>query len=430
MLNFFKTYFTDKLYLKNLFFTYFSQSVTAITLLILTPFLTYSIGINNLGIYGVLLNIISFSVIFDFGFNAGLLRKYIFKSINYENLTNNLFIFFIGLLFFLIPIIIFILIYFVQITKFSSLFFGLLLSIIVVQNILILFFETIIQTYNLIYISKILRSCKVVIEFILIFVFLKLINLNILLIITSLVNIFILLFFYIYLYKNYNFKISFKNFSLNLIINHFIYSIWYFFTSLATVLVFNTQIIIINFLIGSNAAAKFLIITRFFDIIRIAITNFTQVLTPQIIYVEIENNWLKIKNLFLTMIKRIITLSLFFAVLIHFYGPYFFIKWSNLNDNTTLEMFQLYIVFITLIIIDNVSFIFINALKINKETTLMSILQGIINLLLTYIFVIKFGIIGAIYASLISFIMTNMIYNPYHLLKTISNKNKFDLFKS
>jgi len=430
MLNFFKTYFTDKLYLKNLFFTYFSQSVTAITLLILTPFLSYSLGINNFGIYGVLLNIISFSVIFDFGFNAGLLRKYIFKSINYENLTNNLFIFFIGLLFFLIPIIILILIYFVQITKFSSLFFGLLLSIIVVQNILILFFETIIQTYNLIYISKILRSCKVVIEFILIFVFLKLINLNILLIITSLVNIFILLFFYIYLYKNYNFKISFKNFSLNLIINHFIYSIWYFFTSLATVLVFNTQIIIINFLIGSNAAAKFLIITRFFDIIRIAITNFTQVLTPQIIYVEIENNWLKIKNLFLTMIKRIITLSLFFAVLIHFYGPYFFIKWSKLNDNITLEMFQLYIVFITLIIIDNVSFIFINALKINKETTLMSILQGIINLLLTYIFVIKFGIIGAIYASLISFIMTNMIYNPYHLLKTISNKNKFDLFKS
>jgi O-antigen/teichoic acid export membrane protein len=275
-----------------------------------------------------------------------------------------------------------------------------------------------------------LRSCKVVIEFILIFVFLKLINLNILLIITSLVNIFILLFFYIYLYKNYNFKIIFKNFSLNLIINHFVYSIWYFFTSLATVLVFNTQIIIINFLIGSNAAAKFLIITRFFDIIRIAITNFTQVLTPQIIYVEIENNWLKIKNLFLTMIKRIIILSLFFAVLIHFYGPYFFIKWSNLNDNTTLKMFQLYIVFITLIIIDNVSFIFINALKINKETTLMSILQGVINLLLTYIFVIKFGIIGAIYASLISFIMTNMIYNPYHLLKTISNKNKFDLFKS
>ena len=129
------------------------------------------------------------------------------------------------------------------------------------------------------------------------------------------------------------------------------------------------------------------------------------------------------------MMKRIIILSLFFAVLIHYYGPYFFIKWSKLNDNITLEMFQLYIVFITLIIVDNVSFIFINALKINKETTLMSILQGIINLLLTYLFVIKFGIIGAIYASLLSFIMTNMIYNPYHLLKTISSKNNITLIK-
>jgi O-antigen/teichoic acid export membrane protein len=62
------------------FFTYFSQGVTAISLLILTPFLSYSLGINNFGIYGVLLNIISFSVIFDFGFNTGLLRKYILKS--------------------------------------------------------------------------------------------------------------------------------------------------------------------------------------------------------------------------------------------------------------------------------------------------------------------------------------------------------------
>ena len=60
----------------------------------------------------------------------------------------------------------------------------------------------------------------------------------------------------------------------------------------------------------------------------------------------------------------------------------------------------------------------------------MSILQGIINLLLTYLFVIKFGIIGAIYASLLSFIMTNMIYNPYHLLKTISSKNNMTLIKS
>lgn len=429
MINFIKLYFSDKLYLKNLFFTYFSQGVTAISLLILTPFLSYSLGINNFGIYGVLLNIISFSVIFDFGFNAGLLRKYIFKSYDNVKLTNNLFIFFISLLFFLIPVLIFVLYNFVQITQFSNLFIGLLLSIIVVQNILILFFETIIQSYNLIYISKILRSSKVVIEFILIFVFLKWINLNILLIISVLVNILILLIFYIFLYKKYKFKLNLRNFSLRLIFDHFIYSIWYFFTSLATVLVFNTQIILINYLIGSNAAAKFLIITRFFDIIRIAITNFTQVLTPHIIYVEIDNNWLKIKKLFITMMKRIIILSLFFAVLIHYFGPYFFIKWSKLNDNITLEMFQLYIVFITLIIVDNVSYIFINALKINKETTLMSILQGIINLLLTYVFVIKFGIIGAIYASLLSFIMTNMIYNPYHLLKTISFKNNITLIK-
>ena len=65
-------FLNNKLYLKNLFFTYFSQGITAITLIVLTPLLTKYLGLHEFGIYGVILNVIAFSVIFDFGLNTGL----------------------------------------------------------------------------------------------------------------------------------------------------------------------------------------------------------------------------------------------------------------------------------------------------------------------------------------------------------------------
>ena len=195
-----------------------------------------------------------------------------------------------------------------------------------------------------------------------------------------------------------------------------------FLNSLASVLVFNSQIILINYIVGSKAAAKFLVITRFFDIIRIAITNFTQVLTPQIIYIEQSLEWVRLKKLFINILKRIFTLTLIMSILIYYFGLPFFIKWSKLNDSETIKLFQMNILFISLIILDNVSFIFLSSLKLNKNTTIMSVIQGLINLALTYFFVNLFGIIGAIYASLLSLVFTNLFFNPYFLLSNLNTK--------
>ena len=110
------------------------------------------------------------------------------------------------------------------------------------------------------------------------------------------------------------------------------------------------------------------------------------------------------------------------SVLIYYFGLPFFIKWSKLNDSETIKLFQMNILFISLIILDNVSFIFLSSLKLNKNTTIMSVIQGLINLALTYFFVNLFGIIGAIYASLLSLVLTNLFFNPYFLLSNLNTK--------
>lgn len=416
-------FLNNKLYLKNLFFTYFSQGITAITLIVLTPLLTKYMGLHEFGIYGVILNVIAFSVIFDFGLNTGLLRKYILGEQSNEALIKNLFSFYLLLGIIIFPAYIFIFHSVINNLSYSSLFFiSILSTIIIVQNIIILFFDTLIQSLNFIYVSKLFRSIKLICEFIATICLLHQINLPLLLLITSSINILYIIVLYAYTQKNNNVKLKIQSIDWGLLFEHFKYSIWYFLASLASVLVFNTQIVIINYLIGGAEAARFLIVTRFFDIIRIAMTNFTQVLTPKIIYIEVENNWPKIKKLFISVLTRISALTLMLSICLYFFGAFIFEKWSKLNDYSTLTLFKVYILFIALIIIDNVSFIFLSALKLNKTTTIVSIIQGSLTLLLTLFFVTNYGIIGAIYASLLSFTITNMLFNPLYLMKALNNK--------
>jgi O-antigen/teichoic acid export membrane protein len=416
-------FLNNKLYFKNLFFTYFSQGITAITLIILTPLLTKHMGLHEFGLYGVILNVIAFSVIFDFGLNTGLLRKFILGEQSNEALIKSLFSFFLLLGIIIFPVYIFIFHRIINNLSYTSLIFiSILSTIVIIQNIIILFFDTLIQSLNFIYVSKLFRSIKLICEFIATICLLHQINLPLLLLITSSINILYIIVLYVYTQKNNNVKLKIQSIDWGLLFEHFTYSIWYFLASLASVLVFNTQIVIINYLIGGAEAARFLIVTRFFDIIRIAMTNFTQVLTPKIIYIEVENNWPKIKKLFISVLSRISALTLILSICLYFFGAFIFEKWSKLNDYSTLTLFKVYILFIALIIIDNVSFIFLSALKLNKTTTIVSIIQGSLTLLLTLFFVTNYGIIGAIYASLLSFTITNMLFNPLYLMKALNNK--------
>jgi len=412
----------NKLYLKNLFFTFFSQGITAISLIILTPLLTKHLGLQEFGIYGVILNVIAFSAIFDLGLNTGLLRKYILSDKSNTDLINTIFNFFLFVGVILLPIYFYLFHLVLKINNTSLLTISILSTIVIAQNVIILFFDTLIQGLNLIFVSKLLRSLKLTLEFFITISFLRILNLPFLLLITTTINFLYIISLYFYAKHTHKIQLRISKINWSILISHIQFSFWYFLASLASVLVFNTQIILINNLIGGSEAARFLIVTRFFDIIRIAMTNFTQILTPKIIYIEYENNWRKIKDLFLNVFKRLSILTTLLSIILYFFGPVIFVKWSKQFDSSIISLFYIYIFFIALIIIDNVSFIFLSALKLNKVTTIVSIIQGLITLILTFIFVKNFGIIGAIYASLLSFVLTNMFFNPIYLLKSLNLK--------
>ncbi len=127
-------------YLSNLSTTFISQAVSALSILLLTPILLQQLGTTQYSQYGVLVNMILFSAIFDLGLNIGLLRKLIHSHRNNLALINTIFFFFVGSLILLTPL--FWTLFTVGFVKVESnfLYLSVFVSIIVVQNFLALFF--------------------------------------------------------------------------------------------------------------------------------------------------------------------------------------------------------------------------------------------------------------------------------------------------
>ncbi len=412
----------NKRYLLNVGTTFFSQFANAVTLITLTPLLSSYLGLSNFGTYGVIINVIAFSVILDFGLNIGLVRSFIHQSSNLTELSNSIFIFFTSLVFLLFPIFLIFYFNYFQNTNLELFQIAGLTTVIVVQNILSGYFDALIQAQNKIYISKIIRASKLLLELIIILILLKTIHLIGLLIIMFIVNVAYLLTLYLYLKKAIQFKINYNLFKLQSLLAHFKYSFWYFVSSLATVLVFNTQVLILNYYNGPIIAAKYLVVVRFFDIIRIAATNFTQVLFPKIIQVEFLGDWKLLKHMLFSVYKKISILIIFIVLFLYFFGFQLFDYWSRLNDPTLSIFFNLYIIFTALIIFDNVSVIFLSALKLNKIPTLVSIGQGLLGILLSIVLLNYIGFIGILVGFLISFIFTNLFFNPYYLIKSVNKR--------
>lgn len=406
-------------YFYNLITTFLSQAVNAISVLCLTPVLIKNLGIQKFGVYGVILNIVLFSTMLDLGLNTGLLRRLINEKKDANGLINSLFFFFTGTFLVTVPLVA--LLHYTSISPSEPGFFYYILfaSILFTQNILILFFDTIIQTSNKIYVGKIVRMVKLLTEFALLY-FLSRYKTVVYLLEASLVlNTLYVYVLYFFSKREVPYIVSFSCFKWSNLYGHIKYSFWYFQNAIANVLVFNAQVIMISSFLGTTIVAKYLLVTRFFDIVRIGLTNFTQILFPSLAVMEAKGEWMNIRKAFKRSFIAIGIMVIVAIPILLTIGKPLFILWSKQNDAEILHVYSLFSVFILLIVLDNVSSVFLAALKLNKLQTILSIIQGVLGLVLGYILMKREGIAGVVIASLIALLITNFVFNPLFLLRKI-----------
>lgn len=408
--------FSNGRYLLNLGSTFASQGVTAITLLVLTPLLVEHLGESSFSTYGVLLNLILVASVFDFGLNTGLVHRLI-QEPSHRNLLLNAVFFFYLIIFCLVFPVIFLLF------KLDWVSFAgeqgrvaLLLAAIVVQNMMAMFFEAIFQSVNKVFISKWIRVLRTVAEALLLYWFSRQGSVELLLLISLSVNFVYMLLLFSFSAKQVSFSIRWKYFKLKTLLSQLRYSFWYFQSMLATVIAYNIQILLLNHYLTAVQMTIFLLVFRFYEVFRTGLTNFTFVLFPSISAMQAQNDWLGIRRQFRQVFIRVFILSAAVFALMRWKGDEIFSWWSHYDTSESKKLFHLYALYVFLLVVDHVSVTFLSALKYNRAPSIVSTLQSAASLLLTAALISSRGLEGAVWASLLAFGLTSLIFNPTYLV--------------
>ena len=216
--------------------------------------------------------------------------------------------------------------------------------------------------------------------------------------------------------KQLSFNISWSHFKWTALFSQLKYSGWYFASALAAVIAYNVQIVLLGKYLTDTQMATFLLIFRFFEVIRIGMTNFTQVLFPTISMRQAAGDWKGIYANFKMVFLRVFALSLLIFSFIFLKGYDVFVWWSDYYNSESLSTFQVYTLYVFFLVIDHVAVIYLLALKFNKVPAIISILQSVLSLFATIIFIQQIGLPGAVWASLLLFGLTSLIFNPLYLM--------------
>ena len=392
-----------------------SQVFTALSMLLLTPRLFVHLGEKEFGQYGVLLSAIAIGGIIDFGMNMGMLRRTIRENEKTSALFSSMVLTY---LLFLVGLSLLVWVAVALGWGFSHGFEPIQLQILVllvVQTLMSGLLDVMIQSSQKIFKAKLIRITKTIIEFCLIWWQLNHITVTGILLIMASVNLIYLLVLFVYASKETAFKFSLKTVSFNLLSNHLRYSFWYFLTALSAALVFHAQVFVIDRLGGTMLLASFILFSKFFEIIRTSVSNFTIVLFPTIVTQERDQDKAAILKLFKSAMSRVLVVLFFMLVLLVLFGKDLFVWWTKQQQVYQHSTFLLFLFFTLLMLLDNVSVLFLSALRLNRNSTLVSLLQGVLGLVLSALTIQSFGLEGVLWSSIAALVCTSLFYNIYHL---------------
>jgi O-antigen/teichoic acid export membrane protein len=403
-------------YLLNLGSTFGSQAVTAISILVLTPLLVQRLGEGAYSTYGVLLNLILVASIFDFGLNTGLVHRLIQEPAQRNSLLNAVFFFYFLIVLLAAPIIYILFSMGWVVASEHQAILAILLAGLVVQNMLSSFVDAIFQSINKVYLSKWVRIGRTLLEAGLLYVVSAKGSVSLLLTTSFIVNILFILVLLRVASQEVSFKFHWKFFTWRVLWSQLRYSFWYFQSMLATVIAYNIQILLLQHYLSAAQLTIFLLVFRFFEVFRTGLTNFTAVLFPSISAMQAAENWSGLREQFRAVFVRVLGLSLLAFGIIGWKGDVLFSWWSHYNTAESTAVFKVYALYVFLLVIDHVSVVFLAALKYNRAPSIVSTIQSTASLFLTGFLIAQWGLSGAVWASLLAFATTSLIFNPAYLL--------------
>lgn len=409
-------------YWLNLVTTFLSQACSAGLIIFLIPILQKNFTVENFSNYGVFLNIILFASALDFGLNIGLMRRLIHESEKASILISTILFFFLALFFIILPVIIVLFNTSILPEKNGTIINAFFVVVLVLQSMIASLFDVILQSENKIFVGKLVRIAKTIFEFLLLYIVSREGSVTMLLLTSAAVNFFYIITLYIFSKQSIDYQITLSAFNFVVLFDHIKYSFWYFLNSIGVVIVFNSQVILLNAVTTKTEVASYFLVTRFLDVVRLGTTNFTIILFPSLAKKEANGEWNDLRETYFKMLAYIFILSIIILVFLLTVGRQIFQYWSGQTGYQINQVFTVFSIFTILIVIDNVSSVFLHAFRLNKIQTFISLFQGSIALILGYFLLARMGILGFAIASIVALLITNFWYNPAFLINQFKQK--------
>lgn len=429
-----------KSYFKNISSSYLQIGISMIIPLFLTPVIIRFLGPEQYGLWVLLNTIISYFNLSDFGFTTTILREIAGnredKSKVNTIINTTIFSFFI---FTFVALLIFLILY-----KNIGILFNIpdsltsiaentfiIVFIIFIVNFITSVFYTLFYANNRLYIKNLVISLQSLFIGIATYFIVKKDNS---IFEVSFSNLLITLVFSVIAisiaFKKYNIELNYKLFKVDLLKSMLLPSLHYFIISIGAILVFQSDTIIISMFIGLTSLASYSIMYKVTDIIRGLIFKVVDILMPNIATLHKEKRYDDILKLHNKTLLYTILLSIPSFLLLCIFG----IEAINLWVGSDVKVDQniLIIIAITMFIhtLVHVSAVFVSSLGIHKTTSYITLLEAILNIILSIVFIKYIGLMGVALGSLLANIMTGGWFTPWYFYRYINKKRKIDYFKT
>ncbi len=428
-----------KIYLKNLFSSYLPYLVQILITIIITPLLIKTFGQEKYGVYVLLNTFIAYFTLSNIGLPQTLIREMIHQreKKNFEKIDQMISsTFFYYLIVVSLVVVINLVLFYADVFHLNKLILNtenlellqsfaigmLLVSILFGIKLITEIFDAIVKATNKIYITQIVKFISVVLLGISTYLALKFYGtIEAVLVSNTIVSLFVLVLLFKESKKLINFKIDYKMSSFKVFKEMLPSSFWYFIGGISVLLIYQTDNIILSSFLGVSSVAVFAITYKISNLIKQLVLQISNVTFSYFSKINLDNKI--IKKQLITMMFVMFVLSIILYSTVYFLLEDIVKIW--LKDLTYYEPKLFLIILITHIlqlVISPLS-IYAGAKDIHKNIVQVGLIQGIINIGLSILLVSEFGMYGVVFATLISFTMTNFVFNIYFILyKTLGEK--------
>ncbi len=415
-------------YFFHLYSSYFLTIVNIIIPILLTPYMVGKLGGEYYGLWVLLNSIIGYFGLSNLGMGTTLLKE---VSQNENTTIINKYISTTLGFFFLITIVVSFL-FLILILNIDSLFliskdmlditrvtFGIMYLIFII-NFLFGVFNTLLFAKGMLHIQNFIGVARAILTAILIFFVLykgySIVEIALINLLMSIVFSAVILFFTI---KYIDFSISYKYFDMAILKSMASPSAHYFLISIAVIVVFYSDNLIISSFIGLSAVAIYSIGYKLVSVAQSLLFKIVDILLPNIASLYGKGKYAEI----LALHNKVLSYSMLLAIpgytILYFFGTYIIELWVGKEFTISDNILKVFVLFALIHTWVHVSAIFVAAMGIHKETSYMAIIEAVLNIVLSLVLLQYYGLLGIAMGTLFAHVLTNGWFVSFWFYKNI-----------